>query len=276
MRRTAALKHTGSGASALPSPRGVIRRIPPTGAAAVLGLALAAGCRSEPEASTVVQRGIEAHGGDRYEDVRVDFRFRDEDWSVIHRDGLFRYERVYEDDHGRRVVEVMTNDSTGRAVDGNPVELDDGARADVELDVNSVVYFSFLPFRLDEPAAQPRYLREETIRGEPYHAVEVTFRQEGGGPDWEDRFVHWFHAEEGTLDYLAYRFHRDDGGTRFREAVNRRERDGLLLQDYVNFHAENMEDIAGYPDSLQTGALERVSDVELEDVDVAHPADRDP
>lgn len=245
-------------------------------ATAVAALASMTGaCEAPPEGTAVIERGIEAHGGQRFQDVRVFFGFRGEDWLMVRRSGLFRYERAY-DEGGSRVVEVMSNDSTGRSVDGEPRDLSVEGVEDVELAVNSVAYFGFLPFRLDDPAVRPRLLGRDTIRGEPYHAVEVTFREEGGGPDWDDRFIHWFHVAEGTLDYLAYRYHRGDGGTRFREAVNRRDRGGLLVQDYVNRHVEGIPDIAAYPDSLEAGALDRISEVELEEVEVIHPADREP
>ena len=230
--------------------------------------ALVPACQEEPDGANLVHRAIEVHGGSVFENARTTFTFRGEDWLVERRNGLFRYERAYRDPEDRAVVEGLTNDSTYRRVEGQAVELDGEDREEVELAVNSVVYFAFLPFRLDEPAAQVRFLESRRIRGEPYDAVEVTFREEGGGPDWEDRFVHWFHREEGTLDYVAYRYHRNGGGTRFREAVNRRQVGGLLVQDYVNSHVEGIEDIADYPDSLEVGALEHVSDVELEDVEV--------
>lgn len=256
--------------SGFTGPRAQARRPDPLPALAAVAAAvlLVGACQGGPDAAAVVERGIEAHGGAIFEDARITFGFRGEEWSVERSDGRFRYEREYRDDEGRWVVEGMSNDSTYRRVDGEPVDLDEEARAQVELDVNSVVYFAFLPFRLDDPPVRARYLGERDIQGERYHTVEVTFQEEGGGPDWEDRFIHWFHAGEGTLDYLAYRYYRDDGGTRFREAVNRRDRSGILVQDHVNHRVEGIGDIADYPDSLEAGALEHVSDVELERVEV--------
>ena len=77
---------------------------------------------------------------------------------------------------------------------------------------------------LGDPAVQPRYLGVDTLQGEPYHEIEVTFRQDGGGRDYEDRFIYWIHPERHTMDYLAYGFHIDDGGARFREATQERHR----------------------------------------------------
>lgn len=87
---------------------------------------------------------------------------------------------------------------------------------------------------------------------------------------WEDRFIHWIHEEEGTLDYFAYRYHRDGGGTRFRRAINRREVGGLLIQDFENYRAEgvSVEEIAEYGRLLEPDAVELLSVLELEDVQV--------
>ena len=236
--------------------------------AALLAVLSLVACGVEPDGDDIIARGIEAHGGERFENARVTFDFRGEEWSLERQDGRFRYERRYQDDDDRPVLEGMTNDSTFRQVDGEPVDLDEEGRADVELDVNSVTYFAFLPFRLDDPAVQSRYMGVRSIDGELHYQVEVTFQEDGGGPDWDDRFIHWFHAEEGTLGYVAYRYYRGDGGTRFREAVNPREKGGLRVHDWVNSHVEGISDIAHYPDSLEAGALEHVSDVELENVEV--------
>ncbi len=133
------------------------------------------------------------------------------------------------------------------------------------------IYLGLLPFRLRDPAVTARYLGEETLDGEPYHRVEVTFEQEGGGRDWQDRYLYWFHTEGGTLDYFAYRYTMGEGGTRFRRAVNRRTVDGILVQDYENLVAPGLEDIAEYGRASEEGRLEWVSDVVLENDSVARP-----
>ena len=46
---------------------------------------------------------------------------------------------------------------------------------------------------------------EDEVEGETYYEVKVTFREEGGGTDFEDEFLYWIHKENFTVDYLAYR-----------------------------------------------------------------------
>lgn len=229
------------------------------------------GCNGAPTPTRTVEQAIQQHGGERFERMEVHFDFRGDAYRVVRDEGRFLYERKYRQD-GTSIRDWMTNEATGREVDGQPVSLQDHERASLETTVNSVVYFGFLPFRLLDPAATHRDLGETRIGGEPYRAVEVTFQEEGGGRDWEDRFVYWFHRDQNTLDYLAYRFETDDGGSRFRRAVNRREVGGLLIQDWENFTADpEIPDIAVYPELLGSPDLRLVSRVELENVRVMDP-----
>lgn len=218
-----------------------------------------------------VHDAIQRHGGETFEHSRITFTFRGVEFEVLQDGGLFRHERRYTDEAGRSVVEIMDNDGTRMEVDGEPVALDPDEFARVEMDVNSVVYFGFLPFRLLDPAANHRDLGAIEIDGEPYRMIEVTFEAEGGGTDWQDRFVHWIHRDRHTLDFLAVRYDRDGGGARFRRAINRREEGGLLLQDYENYRPADgpIGDIADFARLFEEeGALELLSLVELEEVRV--------
>jgi hypothetical protein len=145
----------------------------------------------------------------------------------------------------------------------------DAEKRAVETRLNSVAYFAGLPYNLADPAVRLRRLPDATIRGEPYHSVEVTFEQQGGGRDWEDRFVYWFHRTRHTLDYLAYRYHTDGGGTRFRVATDPRTVGGVRWQDYENYADTTLgARIEAYPEHLGAPTLRRVSDVRLEHVEV--------
>lgn len=232
---------------------------------------LAASCGGTPDpAADIVAEAIRTHGGDRFERVEVTFGFRGADFRVLRDRGRFLYERRYTDPEGRQVREGMENSGTWREVEGERVTLPPDEQGRVETAVNSVVYFGFLPFRLDDPAVVLREMEEEEVDGELYRRVEVTFREEDGGDDWEDRFVYWFHATDHTLDYLAYRYFRGEGGTRFRRAVNRRTVGGILVQDYENYAPlDDIGDIADFHRMMEEGGLRLLSMVELDDVEVA-------
>ena len=137
--------------------------------------------------------------------MHLTWDFRGVPFEVIRYDGQFRYQRTVEDSLGTPVVEVMQNEGSWIEVAGEDRDVDAQARARLETAVNSVVYFGFLPFRLDDPPVRAADLGIREVAGEPYRKIEITFEQAGGGPDWEDRFIYWFHDADGTLDYLAYR-----------------------------------------------------------------------
>ncbi|MEX2527520.1 MAG: DUF6503 family protein [Gemmatimonadota bacterium] len=225
----------------------------------------------ETRAREVIAEAIQAHGGDIFESGTFRFHFRGADFRVIREDGYFYQERVREVE-GATITEAMTNSGTFRWVNGASVELGPDAERSLETAVNSVVYFAFLPYRLEDPAARPLHLGERELEGTSYDLVEVTFHQEGGGRDHDDRFLYWFHGADRTLDFLAYYYHTGESGSRFRKAIQRRTVDGMVVQDYENYSGEmqgeglGMQELERYDDLYREGALELVSEVILEGV----------
>ena len=224
---------------------------------------------AEDSARAVVEAARRAHGSAVLDRAVVSFTFRGAAYTLRRDGGRFDYARAYADTAGVAVVDRLTNDGLTRTRAGRPAPLDDRARASAETQVNSVAYFALLPYNLADPAVRLRPLPDATIRGERYRTVEATFAPEGGGRDFEDRFVYWFHPARHTLDYLAYHFHTGEGGTRFRVATNAREVGGARFADYEN-HADSAlgARIEDYPARLGAPTLRRVSDVVLEGVRV--------
>ncbi len=227
---------------------------------------------AQTEAQALINEAIAAHGMGTLDNAVVEFDFRDAHFTVRRQEGQFRYARAYTDSTGAAVLEVLTNDSLYRTTNGERQDLSESERRGVETAVNSVVYFALLPYFLSDPAVRAQMLPADTIAGQPYRAVEVTFQEEGGGRDWEDRFVYWLHPERRTVDYLAYYYHTDETGTRFREAVGARAVNGVRFQDYLNFTAD--PDTLGPPglerfvERKAAGDLKEVSEIRLENVQV--------
>lgn len=198
---------------------------------------------AEPQdtaAVTILQRARRTHGADVLDHAEVTFVFRGTPFTVRRDGGRFAYARTWADSAGT-VRDVLDNDGFTRTVEGVPVTLGERERLAAEEAVNSVVYFALLPYALADPAVQPRLIGADTLGGEPYDLVEVTFRQEGGGRDYQDRFVYWIHRSRSTMDYLAYSYETSDGGARFRQAVTPRTVGGVRFADYRNFSAEPSE-----------------------------------
>lgn len=230
-----------------------------------------AACRGETQAEAIIHRAIEAHGGDRLDGTRIEFDFREYHYTIIQDGGRFQYERERPDSIGY-IHDVLNNDGSYRLIDGRRVELPAERAAAFYSSLNSVAYFMLLPFKLTDDAVQARHLSETVIRGEPYHEIEVTFRPDGGGRDYQDRFVYWFHRDRHTMDYLAYDYVTDETGTRFREAFNARNVGGIRFQDYNNFVSATItvpgDPIENLDEEFEAGELELLSTIESNNITV--------
>jgi hypothetical protein len=220
------------------------------------------------QAQQIVDQAIESHGGDEFEQAHFRFRFRDREY-VWQRDGRkFEYKRIFTDSLGHTITDILNNKGFTRLVEGKPEELPEERVRAYTNSVNSVIYFAVLPYRLNDEAVQKEYLGETEIRGVAYHKVKVSFRQEGGGEDFEDEFIFWFHRDRYTMDYLAYSYHTESGGMRFREAYNPRIIGGILWQDYINYKPSTTgASLERLEELYEQGALEELSRIELENIE---------
>ncbi|MEM1126097.1 MAG: DUF6503 family protein [Bacteroidota bacterium] len=224
-------------------------------------------------AQTIIDATIDTHGGDGYTDTQIDFVFRDHAFQIEHRGAQYAYTRTRTDPSGEIVRDVLSNDGLTRTVGGQAVSLDAGQTERIMTAVNSVPYFVLLPYRLNDPAVQKTYTGTAMIDGESYHQIEVTFREEGGGEDFDDVYMYWIHPERETMDYLAYTFHESDEGhgSRFRKAVNVRTVGGLRFADYINYAADWSHidgDLTRYPALFNAGTLDTFSVIQTEQIAV--------
>lgn len=220
-------------------------------------------------AEFIVNRAIEAHGGTLLDNARMTFDFRDRKFVMTRNSGMFSYERIYHvDSTNADVHEILSNDGFRRLINGDQTDTDEDLLARMERSVNAVVYFTRLPAPLNDGAVIKKYLGETSIKGQKYHKVDVTFEQEGGGRDYQDRFIYWFNTDTYTMDYLAYYYYTDEQGSRFREAINAREISGVRIQDYLNYTGPGMtfENVESYDTLFDEGKLELVSEIINENI----------
>ena len=225
-------------------------------------------CKNEttPDAQQLVDKAIEASGGTVYNNFIMDFDFRDKHYKTIRNGGTFQYERHFEDSLGQ-VRDVLTNDGFKRFINNELATIPDSMAFKYSNSVNSVHYFVLLPFGLNDAAVHKTYKGTATIKGAPYHRIQVTFQQDGGGKDFEDVFAYWIHAETFKVDYLAYSYLTDGGGVRFREAYNERFVNGLRVVDYNNYKPEDKNTDLFTLDSLfENDELKLLSKIENKNV----------
>ena len=214
----------------------------------------------------------EAHGSDTLEGATLRFTFRGDPFTAWRDGGRFRYTRATTDSLGREVVDVLDNGGITRTIAGEAVPLAADERRRIETAVNSVVYFATLPAALSDAAVQARSLGPDSVAGQRYDLLEVTFAQDGGGRDWEDRYLYWVHPERHTLDYLAYTYElspgasgENDTGHRFRRVIGVSDASGFRVQDYENLTADSISTLEEYPAALARGRTRAVSEVRTED-----------
>lgn len=230
---------------------------------------IACGRTKEPTAQEIVDRAIQNHGMTDIQGKTIQFSFRDREYSVSREAYRYVYTRSWEDDSLGYVKDVLLNSSQlTRTIDGDTVELSEEWATKYASSVNSVLYFFQIPLVLNDPGAIKSYSGKFSIEGEVYWAVEVTFQEEGGGEDYDDVFIYWIHEDQYTVDYLAYLYRTEGGGIRFRKAINRREVNGVVIQDYINYKADKGIRLADLPQLYTSGKLEELSRIINEQVTV--------
>jgi len=219
-------------------------------------------------AQSIVDQSIAVSCQGNCEHAVIDFIFRGKAYKSIRDGGAYSMERLANDSLGR-VRDVISNNGFQRFMNDTLVQVADSMVTKYSNSVNSVHYFAQLPFGLNAPAVKKELLGETTIKGEPYFEIGVSFNQEGGGTDFEDRFVYWIHKKEYTVDYLAYSYDTDDKGIRFREAFNPRVVNGIRFVDYNNYKTDDLSTPLTDLDTLfEAGSLKLLSKIETENVNV--------
>ena len=219
-------------------------------------------------AQNIIDKAISNSCNGNCDHVTIDFTFRDRCYVSKRDGGNFQYERITSDATGV-THDILSNNGFKRSRNDTLLAVVDSMVTKYSNSVNSVHYFVQLPYGLNAPAVKKELLGEDEIKGEKYYEIAVSFTEEGGGTDFEDRFVYWIHQQNYTVDYLAYSYTTDGGGIRFREAYNQRIIEGIRFVDYNNFKPESLEvSLTELDDLFEKGKLKLLSKIETEAVGV--------
>lgn len=224
--------------------------------------------KKEISADEIINRAIDSAGGDLYRNANIQFKFRDNLYKSTRHGGEFSLERIKNDSvHIYR--DVINNTGFERYIQDSLVKLPDSTATKISQAINSVHYFAHLPYGLNDKAVNKKLVGEVTLKGESYYKLDVTFNPEGGGKDHHDEFMYWINKKTFFVDYLAYKFHVNDGGIRFRVAFNPRMINGIRFVDYENYTLDDYNTDLGELDHLYAeGKLELLSVIQTEDVQV--------
>lgn len=214
----------------------------------------------------IINDAITAHGGNLYNNASYQFVFRKKEYSFTNKGSEYVYSIKRTDKQGNELIDSLKNGKLTRTVNKQKVDLSIKDQSRYSESLNSVIYFATLPYKLNDLAVNKKFVTTQTIKNKLYNVVEVTFKKEGGGKDFDDEFYYWIDVKTNTVDYLAYNYRVNNGGVRFRSAYNRRNIGGILFQDYVNFKAEVGTPLKELSALYEKGELKELSRIDTEDV----------
>ncbi len=239
---------------------------------AIIALLFFVSCLDAPKeklnVQQIVDRSIEVSGGKLFDSHDVFFVFRDKAYVSTQNEGKKVLKRISKTD-AVTITDMLAKGKLQRFFNDSLIQLSDSVASRYANSVNSVHYFVRLPYGLNDKAVNKKLLGEFTIKEKDYYKVQITFDKENGGDDFEDTYIYWFDKETFKPDYLAYEFHVDGGGLRFREAFNERYVNGIRFVDYNNYKPKKKTTDIYEVDSLFLSvALDLLSKIELKDVRV--------
>ena len=219
-------------------------------------------------AEQIIEKAILFSGADKIGNSEVSFKFRDKEFEAIRKNGSFQLFRTFTKD-SVSIKEVLTNNGLQRLIDTKVVQVPDSMVSVYSNAINSVHYFSVLPFGLKDKAVRKKLLKATTLKGKEYYKIEVTFSEDGGGEDFEDVFIYWIGKEDFLIDYLAYSYHTNGGGKRFRVLKEACLKNGVRFVDYLNYKPLNSAiSLIDIDMEYESNQLKMVSEIILEDIKV--------
>ncbi|MCA0133099.1 DUF6503 family protein [Winogradskyella alexanderae] len=220
-------------------------------------------------AQEIIDKAIEESGGSNFNKSNIRFDFRDKSYFAKRDKGKFLLGRSFVQD-SNSITDYFTNSEFQRLVDNRSVEVADSLISKYKTSINSVHYFAKLPHGLNDPSVNKVLIGEETIKGETYFKIRVTFNEVGGGEDFDDVFFYWINKKNWKTEYLAYSYNEDDGkGMRFREAYNERYIKGIRFLDYNNYRPKDSTiKLIDLGKNFEKNKLNFLSKIELKNIEV--------
>ena len=117
-----------------------------------------------------------------YKNAFYSFDFRGKTYSFKNQGSDFKYTVTYTKDN-QTILDVLDNGEFTRTINQKEVPLEAKKSHRYKNGLNSVIYFTLLPYKLNDAAVIKEYRGETMIFDQPFDVVQVTFKQEGGGDD---------------------------------------------------------------------------------------------
>jgi hypothetical protein len=219
-------------------------------------------------AQQIIDKTIVFSGVDKVVNSEITFKFRDIQYAAIRKNESFKLQRYFIKD-SIAIVDGLTNNGYERLENTKRVEVADSMISRYSNSINSVHYFSVLPYGLNDKAVQKKILESSIIKGKEYYKIEISFSENGGGEDFEDIFIYWIGKENFLIDYLAYSYHTNGGGIRFRVLKEQCVKGGIRFVDYYNYKPTDTEiSLLDTDKAFENNELKKVSEIILKDIKV--------
>ena len=216
-------------------------------------------------AQQIIDKTILTSGANKIANTEISFTFRDKEYAAIRENGNFNLKRSFDS-----IKEVLSNDGFKRFINDEPIEVSDSMKTRYANSINSVHYFSVLPYGLNDTAVKKKRLPPSTIKGKEYYKIEIIFSEDGGGEDFEDVFIYWVGKEDFLIDYLAYSYHTNGGGKRFRVLKEQCIKNGIRFVDYHNYKPlDETISLVDIDVVFENNQLKKVSEIVLENIEVS-------
>jgi len=216
----------------------------------------------------IVNKSITASGFNKLSKSNIQFEFRKRKYSASRDNGIYKYERITKKDSSE-TKDVLSNSGFKRYINEQLTIVPDSMVSRYSNSVNSVHYFSVLPFGLNDKAVYKKLLSSVTIKGIPYYKVQVTFSEDGGGEDFDDVFLYWIRTDNFKLDFLAYKYNTNGGGVRFRDIQSESVINGIRFLNYNNYKPKNPKiDFLTIDKLYENGELKKISEIVLKNISV--------
>lgn len=209
---------------------------------------------------SLINRAIENYGMESLQGNKIEFDFRAIHYEAKFLQNGFEYRRTQVSENGDTIVDVLTHEGLQRYIQNEKVITDSLKTRAYANSINSVMYFTFLPKRLTDEAAILKSLGTQNFNNKTFELIEVTFLQEYGGEDFDDQYVYWFNQQNLKMEFLAYKYHTNNGGIRFRILHSDNIVEGITFQNYYNLKPADLSTpLTQLPNLWQNNALDTVS-----------------
>ncbi len=225
-------------------------------------------CKPEFTAQQIVDKSINNSNLSQISTSEISFNFRKNHYKAQRNQSDYELFRFINKD-SVNYKDILSNNGFQRYINDSLVSLSKKDQDRYSNSVNSVHYFSVLPYGLNDQAAKKKVLKNVSIKGKEYYKIQVTFSEEGGGDDFDDVFIYWFSKEDFKLDYLAYKYQTNGGGIRFRDIKKESIVSGIRFADYNNYKPLDKNiDFYTIDKLYEGGKLKKLSEIVLENIEV--------